>query len=449
MAEFRPIQVSANLLAGMQGAQQMQGARQANELRALQMQQAQGQMQRDEQFRNQLGTYLQGGTNALAQLYQTDPERAMQVQQFQGQQNQLARQRQVEEAKVAYAQAQGVINSAAPADYFRVLMPDQATAYAKQLGKGIDELTDDEATQIANQVATVAGSQAGLLPEYSAPTAGQQDGEDVFFQTDKMSGRTRVLPGISPKASTDAITERWRREVEAGYNGSLLDYQKELKAAGRPQVTVNSKQETEESKAVGRELGKQYAKIQEAGVSANAKVSRYERMSQLLDGVRTGKLTPKITEVAALADSLGIKLDPNIGEKQAVQALSNEVALQLRNPSGGAGMPGALSDKDREFLVSMTPGLANTPEGNKLIIQSAIKLAKRDQQIAKKARAYRAKNGTMEGFSEELAQWSADNPLFGGEAAIATAAQPSLTATGPNGEKIVLRNGRWVPADGN
>jgi len=89
------------------------------------------------------------------------------------------------------------------------------------------------------------------------------------------------------------------------------------------------------------------------------------------------------------------------------------MALELRNPSGGAGMPGALSDKDREFLVSMTPGIAKTPGGNKLIIDTARKLAKRDQDVARLAREYRQRNGSMnEGFYAELQKYSDANPIF-------------------------------------
>jgi hypothetical protein len=89
------------------------------------------------------------------------------------------------------------------------------------------------------------------------------------------------------------------------------------------------------------------------------------------------------------------------------------MALQLRNPSGGAGMPGALSDADRVYLQSMTPGLTKTPEGRKLISETMITLAKRDQDVAKLARDYRKKNGGFdEGFYNELATWSAANPLF-------------------------------------
>jgi hypothetical protein len=76
-------------------------------------------------------------------------------------------------------------------------------------------------------------------------------------------------------------------------------------------------------------------------------------------------------------------------------------------------MPGALSDADRVYLQSMTPGLTKTPEGRKLISETMVTLAKRDQEVAKLARDYRKKNnGFDEGFYDELRTWSAANPLF-------------------------------------
>lgn len=383
MAEIRPINIAGNMLAGAQGAQQIQDSRQINQMRQQQMAQQQAELQRSEQSRNALTAYLQGGSNGLAGLIQADPERAMQVQTWQSQQNQLQKAKQIADAKEAYAQAQGVINSAAPADYFRILMEDKAKQYANQRGIDVYEITDEEATSLAEQVSAIAASQAGLLPEYGAPTAGQQNGEDVFFQTEKASGRTRVLPGLSPIPK-------------------------------KPLVTVNASEEKAEAKKVGEGMGEMYVDLQKAGAAAPAKLGKLDRMEQLMDGISTGKLQPAITQVAAIGESLGITIDSKLGPKQALEALSNEIALSLRSPAGGAGMPGALSDKDREFLTSMAPGLAKTREGNKLIIQTARNLAKREQDVAKLAREYRKKNGSLdEGFYDELADFSAANPLFG------------------------------------
>lgn len=179
------------------------------------------------------------------------------------------------------------------------------------------------------------------------------------------------------------------------------------------QAVVNMKQETEENKAVGKAFGEQYSNLMNADMMASGKIAKYDQLSQLLDGVNTGRLTPVGTDVAAFAKSLGLDIDPKLGNKQAAEALSNAMTLELRNPSGGAGMPGALSDKDREFLTKMSPGLGKDPAANKSIIDTAKKLAQREKDVAKIARAYRKKNGTLdEGFYEELAVFSEKNPLF-------------------------------------
>lgn len=182
-----------------------------------------------------------------------------------------------------------------------------------------------------------------------------------------------------------------------------------------PSTTViMGPQESEFQKALGKDSAKSYNDLQQADVAAGYKIARLDRMGQLLEGVKTGRLTPTTKAIAEYADALGIKIDPSVPAMQAVEQLSNEMALQLRNPAGGAGMPGALSDRDREFLVAMTPGLAKTPEGNKLIIETSRKLAQREKDVAKLARDYRKKNGRFdEGFYEELSQFSAQNPLFG------------------------------------
>lgn len=205
--------------------------------------------------------------------------------------------------------------------------------------------------------------------------------------------------------------------------------------AGATTVQNITRQETEEAKAVGKGYGEAFNDIQKSGRAADSKISRYSRLGQLLDGVETGKLTPAFTEVAALADSLGFKIDPNLDAKQAVMALSNEIALTLRNPEGGAGMPGALSDKDREFLVSMTPGLAKTPGGNRMIIETATKLAQRERDIARMARAYRKKHGSLdEGFYDELERFANANPLF---ASVATGRQASGKIGAPSSKSSI------------
>lgn len=209
--------------------------------------------------------------------------------------------------------------------------------------------------------------------------------------------------------------------IAAKYGVKPSDILGVLKDPTQAPMQVTMKQESAESQTVGKGFGEQFIKTQEAGVAASGKIAKIDRMEQLLVGVQTGALIPSLTQIQNVANSLGFKVDPSLPAKQALESLSNEMALQLRNPAGGAGMPGALSDKDREFLVSMTPGLSKTPEGNAMILSTAKQLAKRDQDVARLAREYRKKHGHLdEGFYDELQAFSDKNPLFPAAQAAAT-----------------------------
>lgn len=217
-------------------------------------------------------------------------------------------------------------------------------------------------------------------------------------------------PEPTPTPALPSAVQEYNFAVSQGYKGSFENWKQSQKPAG---TTINMGQEKAESKAVGEYFGKQYSEIQSAGYLASSKLNKVSRLNNLLEGVNTGKLTPAGVEIASTAQSLGFTVDPKLGNKQAAEALTNEMALELRNPSGGAGMPGAMSDSDRTFLRGMVPGIEKTPEGRKMITESMVKLAKRDQEVAKIARDYRKKKGMIdEGFYEELNAYSEANPLF-------------------------------------
>jgi cytochrome c556 len=205
--------------------------------------------------------------------------------------------------------------------------------------------------------------------------------------------------------------------IGAAYSTPTEDVTVAIKNHNKPlvenKITTQMTQEREESKKVGGGFGDQFVDIMKADVKAQGKLARLSRMEELLKGLETGGLVPTLTKIQNVAQSLGFQVDPSLGPKQALEALSNEVALSFRDPSGGAGLPGAMSDPDREFVVNMAPGLSKTKEGNALIIETAKKLAKRDMEVAKLAREYRKKHGQMdEGFYDELAAFSEKNPMF-------------------------------------
>lgn len=183
-------------------------------------------------------------------------------------------------------------------------------------------------------------------------------------------------------------------------------------AAGRGIPLQSEEQRTAQS-TMGGGLGKIYNTIQEDDFTSNAKINKFSRLGNLLDGLGTGRFTPTGYELAAAAKGIGVPIGEKLDNAQAAKAISRELALELRNPSGGAGMPGALSDSDRSYLESAIASLDKTPGANKLILESHVKVMQRSQEVAKLARQYKRQHGQFdEGFYDTLQQYSNAHPLF-------------------------------------
>jgi hypothetical protein len=205
-------------------------------------------------------------------------------------------------------------------------------------------------------------------------------------------------------------------------NPKVQEYEKARAAAGASKnvFNVNAREQDESAKVIGKGMGEKYVEIVNSEFNSRRRVDRVSRLQNLLKDVDTGKLTPLGTQLAGYAKSLGFDIDPKLGNKEAAIALENEIALELRNPSGGAGMPGAMSDADRKFLQNMAAFTDKTPKGRTLMVETLKRIADRDAQVAKMAREYRKRNGGVfdDGFIAELSEWSATNPLFPSQADI-------------------------------
>jgi len=228
----------------------------------------------------------------------------------------------------------------------------------------------------------------------------------------------------TPRAVVPDVNQPFAPSIQGGQvvaapNAPVQQFQLNRAAAGATRVNtpVNVLQEGEEAKTIGKFWGERYGEVQTAGMKAPGKIANIDRLAALLDGVQTGRLTPAITTLASYAQSLGLSVDEKLPAKQAAESLTAQMALQLRDPSGGAGMPGALSDADRAYLRGMVPGIEKTPEGNRLIMETSRKLAEREIQVARMAAEARRRGIPMEEFAMQLSEWSAANPLFRQDAA--------------------------------
>ena len=192
-------------------------------------------------------------------------------------------------------------------------------------------------------------------------------------------------------------------------NQPLVAAKKEVAAAGATRIDNGQRFENSYSTNQGKEFSDMMSGINKVAFAAPAQIRKLERMESLLDGVDGGKLAPTGLDIASAANAIGIKLDPKLGNKEAAQALAREIAGSFRQPGTGP-----MTDKDFENFLLQVPDLSKTAEGRKQITATMKAAANRDIQIAKMAREYARKNGSIDNnFLDMAAQYIAENPVVG------------------------------------
>ena len=153
------------------------------------------------------------------------------------------------------------------------------------------------------------------------------------------------------------------------------------------------------------EVGKQFAKDfiagQKAGGKARSELNSLSVMKRAIQdpNLYTGTGGAAIQSLKKAAQTLfGVPVQ-GVSSGEIVGNLSKQIALGLKD-----NLPGPMSDSDRRYLDSIAPGLGNSPDGNRIIIE--LGMLQRQYQIAKAeaARKYSDANGGRinSGFYKDL-----------------------------------------------
>jgi hypothetical protein len=245
---------------------------------------------------------------------------------------------------------------------------------------------------------------------------------------------------------TDGVTEAYRAPEKAEkpptsvqeflyaqQDPRFAEWDLRRKKATANNVTVNTPFETAFAKASGAKFADAYDQINTAGMQASQTVANLDRMGQLLEGVEGGRLAPAGKEIASIAGSFGVKLDPKLGNKEAAEALAVEMALAMRPPGSGP-----MTDKDFANFLLTVPGLSKTAEGRKQITTTLRAKAERDMKMAELAQQYVEQNGVMDtGFYGVAQQFIMRNPVVA-----PSAPRPTLPSIDDIEAEIRRRGGR-------
>lgn len=165
----------------------------------------------------------------------------------------------------------------------------------------------------------------------------------------------------------------------------------------------------------GKRFANQYQTLQTGASNARDMLGMYDLAEQALNsGVRTGIGAEAELTLRQLGSAMGLDTNPEkVSGGELIRAVQNRMALIMRNPDGGMGMPGAISDRDIKFLKDSQVGIDRTPEGNRQMLQAFRAIEQRKVQMAELADQYVQQHGRLDaGFNRVVRDFAESNPLF-------------------------------------
>lgn len=362
----------------------------------------------EQRNRGQIGDMMK-----LAQYRQGQQQFAQQQAEWQAKQQEMARARALQERKDAAiaANTQSMRLPGPPTE--QGVYPPEFQQFNRQgYAQALESIDPMAGLQYSNAIQKPA-----LELPYDKPKPEHYTPESVaaFAQTRNPAVLVPVAkPDASPIGKINP-SDFDPASVAQFFAGGGKDYSVLKPIDKRPVTTVkvNNVAETEENKAIGKSRGELFSKLTAGAQHAQSRITALSTIESLMGDIETSAATPFGNKAAAYAKALGITIDPNLPRKEAAQAFMNQLALDSRSTAEGGGMPGSMTDKDREFLIGINPNMGQTKSGRKILIEVQKRLAKRNQQMAGWAAEYRAKNGSFDEGFQDFARLKAEKyPLF-------------------------------------
>lgn len=238
-----------------------------------------------------------------------------------------------------------------------------------------------------SQMAPAAGAPAGSAPAMPAsgmaPGMGggspQLDRQAVLGLLSRPETREQGVALLmnggrlpQPKSNLPSDVQEYQFALQQGFKGSFLDYQTQLRQAGRSSTNVTVNQAAGENafqKTFGEGQAKRYNEMIEQGDQANNMIGDIKALQDIGTRIQTGAGAQARLMLGPYVQALGVKVD-GLDDLQAYQAVVSRLAPQMRVPGSGAN-----SDFEaRQFLLSL-PTLGNTPGGNKIIEDTLMGIA--------------------------------------------------------------------------
>ena len=207
----------------------------------------------------------------------------------------------------------------------------------------------------------------------------------------------------------------------AQYGISSEDYQVNLNTNKIEKISKEAPAlfEGAESEVIGKDFGNKYVKIGENAAKAYTDINNLDTLEFLLSEVdpnTTGALAEFNLEATKLLNRLGFDttINPDIAASEAIKVIGGNFVLQ-----GLQSFVGAISDGERKFIESISPGLSLTRDGNLLLLALQKRGANRNLDIEAIRDTFYDDVGSLSGknkdgktFNQVLGDFQEENPFM-------------------------------------
>lgn len=268
----------------------------------------------------------------------------------------------------------------------------------------------------------------------AAPAQPAQSGQQDFLgmaqraQQRAMAAAAAGETALAQQFQNQAVTYRQmalqRQQTELSVvpdpsSASGYRYLPRSQAAGmpapepRPMVSIQNTGESAYERQRAETLGGRVKEWEDANVKSAQTLNRLTQMERALDQFTTGagagailkagQIAQRLNVPAATLDALGINPE-QVASGETIRSLASQMLVGM---IGSGGFPAqGFSNADREMLERALPGLANSQQGNKMIIQIMRAGAQRDIEIGRAWRDWSRRNGdslqSVRGFQADV-----------------------------------------------
>lgn len=210
-----------------------------------------------------------------------------------------------------------------------------------------------------------------------------------------------------------------------------------MKARGGQTINVGDKGSPFDE-ALAKKQAQTFSQWEEESFNAQDTIATLDRLDQIAELQNTGRLQEA---QGLIGQWFGTDAAAN---QQAYEGAVTQLVLKQAN-----NLKGSLSEGELALLQQSVPSFGKDPRANKVVADVLRRGAQRRVDRFNQAQDWIAnpENSGLRGFRPEF-QESASDYSFLQDTNGAPQQSPTATATGPNGEKLGLVNGQWVPLNG-